>query len=63
MKNSLLTKIVYVMIGLIFAVMVIYPMTMLVLGSMALPNIIVGVIFGSLMLAVDGLMVWMHVTE
>ena len=63
MKNSILTKIVIVLAGLLFAVMVIYPLTMLVLGSMALPNIIVGVVFGALLLAVDGFIIWMHVTE
>ena len=63
MKTSLLTKIVIVLAGLFFAVMVGYPLTMLVLGSMALPNIIVGAVFGALLLAVDGFIVWMYVTE
>lgn len=63
MKNSLLTKIVIVMAGLFFAVMVGYPTTMLVLGSMALPNIIVGVIFGSFLLYIDAFIVWMYITE
>ena len=63
MKNSLFINIVIVLIGLVCAVMVIYPLTMLVLGSMALPNIIVGAFFGALLLAVDGFIVWMYVTE
>ena len=63
MKNSLFINIVIVLIGLVCAVMVIYPLTMLVLGSMALPNIIVGAVFGALLLAVDGFIVWMYVTE
>ena len=63
MKNSILTKTVIVLAGLLFAVMVIYPLTMLVLGFMELPNIIVGVVFGALLLAVDGFIIWMHVTE
>lgn len=62
MKKSL-DSVVVVFAGLFFAVMVIYPMTMLVLGSMALPNIIIGVIFGALLLAVDGFIIWMHVAE
>ena len=63
MKNSLLTKIVIVLAGLFFVVMVGYPLTMLVLGSMALPNIIAAVIFGSFLLYVDAFIVWMYVTE
>lgn len=63
MKTSLLTKIVIVLAGLFFAVMVGYPLTMLVLGSMALPNIIAGVVFGSFLLYVDAFIVWMYVTE
>lgn len=62
MKKSL-GSVVIVIAGLIFAVMVIYPMTMLVLGSMALPNIIIGVIFCSLMLAVDGFLVYIYIVE
>ena len=63
MKNSLFINIVIVLIGLVCAVMVIYPLTMLVLGSMALPNIIVGAVFGSFLLYVDAFLVWMYVTE
>ena len=62
MKKSL-DSVVVVIAGLIFAIMAIYPMMMLVLGSMALPNIIVGVIFGSLMLAVDGFLVYIYIAE
>lgn len=62
MKKSL-DSVVVVIAGLIFAVMVIYPLTMLVLGSMALPSIIVGVVFGALLLAVDGFIIWMFITE
>ena len=62
MKKSL-DSVVVVIAGLVFAVMVIYPMTMLVLGSMALPNIIIGVIFCSLMLAVDGFLVYIYIVE
>ena len=63
MKNPPLINALIVLIGLVCAVMIIYPLTMLVLGSMALTNIIVGVIFGALLLAVDGFIVWMYVTE
>lgn len=63
MKNPILINSVIVLIGLIFAVMIIYPLTMLVLGSMALPNIIAGVLFGALLLAVDGFIIWMFITE
>ena len=63
MKNQPLINALIVLIGLVCAVMIIYPLTMLVLGSMALTNIIVGVIFGALLLAVDGFIVWMYVTE
>ena len=63
MKNPLFINIVIVLIGLVCAVMVIYPLTMLVLGSMALPNIIAGVLFGALLLAVDGFIIWMFITE
>lgn len=62
MKKSL-DSVVIVIAGLIFAVMVIYPMTMLVFGSMALSNIVVGVIFCSLMLAIDGFLVYIFITE
>ena len=63
MKNSPLINALIVLIGLVCAVMIIYPLTMLVLGSMALPNIIVGAVFGTLLLAVDGFIVWVYVTE
>ena len=63
MKASILEKIVIVLFGLAVAVMVGYPLTMLVFGSMALPNIIAGVIFGSFLLYVDAFIVWMYVTE
>ena len=63
MKTSILEKIVIVLFGLAVAVIVIFPLTMLVLGSMALPNIIAAVIFGSFLLYVDAFIVWMYVTE
>ena len=63
MKNPILINALIVLIGLIFAVMIIYPLTMLVLGSMALPNIVAGVLFGALLLAVDGFIIWMFITE
>lgn len=63
MKNSLFINIVIVLIGLLVAVMVIYPLTMLVLGSMALPNIIVGLVFGAFLLYVDAFIVWIYVAE
>ena len=63
MKTSILEKSVIVLFGLAVAVMVGYPLTMLVLGSMALPNIIVGAIFGSFLLYIDAFIVWMYVTE
>ena len=63
MKNPFLINALIVLIGLVCAVMIIYPLTMLVLGSMALPNIIVGVIFGALLLAAHGFIIWMYVTE
>ena len=63
MKTPILEKIVIVLFGLAVAIMVGYPLTMLVLGSMALPNIIAAVIFGSFLLYVDAFIVWMYVTE
>lgn len=63
MKNPFLINVLIVLIGLVCAVMIIYPLTMIVLGSMALPNIISAVFFGALLLAVDGFIVWIYVTE
>ena len=63
MKNSLFINIVIVLIGLVCAVMVIYPLTMLVLGSMALPNIIIGGMLGALLLWTDAFLVWINITE
>ena len=62
MKNSLLTKIVIVLAGLLFAVMVVFPLVCLVAAPMTIPNIIVAAIMGLLFLSADVMIVWQELT-
>ena len=62
MKNSLSTKIVIVLAGLLFAVLVVFPLVCLVAAPMTIPNIIIASIMGFLFLSADAMIVWQELT-
>ena len=62
MKNPLLTKIVIVLAGLFFAVMVVCPLVCLVAAPLTIPNIVVAAIMGFLFLSADVMIVWQEMT-
>ena len=62
MNNSIFYKMMIVLAGLFFAVMVALPLVCLVAAPMTIPNIIVAAIMGILFLSADIMLVWQELT-